>query len=118
MGEASVMWNYTEEGEADEEDKEKKDEKQDGEETDVKGEVDQAILSLKIIRRPPIGAKRQIINKPPEVAEPGKAHALSETDSESEEDEDGSTKSGEIVENPEECWKDAIWKTIIIDCSG
>ena len=32
MGEASIMWSYTEEGEADEEDKEKKEEKQDGEE--------------------------------------------------------------------------------------
>ncbi|KAI5816574.1 signal peptide peptidase-domain-containing protein [Pyronema omphalodes] len=64
-GELSTMWNYTEEGEIEEEKDEKKkdtekDEKKDEkekEEVKVKGEVDQDILRVKIIRRPAIGAR-------------------------------------------------------------
>lgn len=64
-GELSTMWNYTEEGEIEEEEDEKKkvtekDEKKDEkekEEVKVKGEVDQDILRVKIIRRPAIGAR-------------------------------------------------------------
>ncbi|KAF8540090.1 signal peptide peptidase-domain-containing protein [Trichophaea hybrida] len=113
MGEAKVMWNYSEEGEVDEEDKEKE-EKKDGEGTaKVKGEVDQTILSLKIIRRPALGSKRQVVANPePQEPESESEMEDAEEEEEEEEDEDGSITSGEVVENPE---SSAMWKTTMLD---
>jgi minor histocompatibility antigen H13 len=104
-GEAKIMWHYTEEGEADEEDKEKeKEERKDTEATEIKGEVDQTILSLKITRRPALGAKRVVVER-----------ESSESELEDEEDEDASITSGEVVENPENPENSAMWKTTMFD---
>jgi len=57
-GEAKVMWNYTEEGEPDE-DAEKKgeDENKEVQKPVVKGEVDRDVIALKVVRRPALGAR-------------------------------------------------------------
>jgi len=57
-GEARVMWNYTEEGDTEEEKNEEHEEKDKEEKPIVKGEADEMVLDVQIIRRPAPGARR------------------------------------------------------------
>jgi minor histocompatibility antigen H13 len=102
-GELTTMWNYTEEGEIEDEEKkdeeknEKKDQKEE-EEVKVKGEVDQDILRVKIIRRPAIGAR---LLREPSSTPPANSEAVDDEEGALSEDCDNSVYSisdGEVVD--------------------
>ena len=149
-GETKAMWHYTEEQQPDEAEKEKKEkEKQEQDKKKrealaaakgaVKGEVDKTILTVEIIRRPAVEARRE--HSLPAAAAAaaaddcgeGAVRAIEESsesdcnddshDDDSndhdgdvhEEEEGGSTSSEEVVvEDP----KNPMWATTIIDQTG
>ena len=143
-GETKAMWHYTEEEELDEAEKEKKEKEEKAaaaaaKET-VRGEVDQTILTVKIIRRPAVEARREQPLPTAADGDDGGAVRATEESSESEyngddshdngndnndhddvhdvhdeEEEGGSTSSEEVVvEDP----KNSMWGTTIIDQTG
>lgn len=125
-GEIKAMWEYSEEGEEEEKKKDEDTEKKD-EEAKIKGEVDQTILTLKVIRRPAAGAKRMEVKKPKEALFPHLDIPLLPSDIEDEADTDSASEneyeatendsigSGEAIDNPE---RNEMWGTTIIGQRG
>lgn len=142
-GETKAMWHYSEEQQPDEAEKAKKEkEKQEQDKKKrealaaakraAKGEVDKPVLTVEIIRRPAVEARREYSlpaaaaaddcgEAIEESSESDDSHGDGDDDSSDhdggahEEEEGGSTSSEEVVvEDP----KNPMWATTIIDQTG